>query len=139
MKKKGFTLIELVVSIAILASLMTIGLYNHKTSGEYRAKKDLEKIVRDIKYTRNLAMSKRKRARFFLSQDYYEISCGDYEERFDYSKDLILKSNGLINLEFTKNGISSKDTSQTIYFKISNKLYEITVEPVTGKVNLKNG
>lgn len=136
--KKAFTLIELIVSISIMLIIISIGLFSLGSSKYYKARKDLDRIVMDIRYTRNLALANNASAYFKLRNDNrYEIVCGDIREVESYSKDLYLSKDSIIDLQFTRNGASSKDTAQTIYFRIKDKLYEITIEPVTGKVNLK--
>ena len=136
--KKAFTLIELIVSISIILIIISIGLFSLGSSKYYKARKDLDRIVMDIRYTRNLALANNTSAYFKLRKDNrYEITCGDIRELESYSKDLSLFGNNIVDLQFTRNGASSKDTAQTIYFRIKDKLYEITIEPVTGKVNLK--
>lgn len=136
--KKAFTLIELIVSISIMLIIISIGLFSLGSSKYYKARKDLDRIVMDIRYTRNLALANNASAYFKLRNDNrYEIACGDIREVESYSEDLYLSKDSIIDLQFTRNGASSKDTAQTIYFRIKDKLYEITIEPVTGKVNLK--
>lgn len=136
--KKAFTLIELIVSISIMLIIISIGLFSLGSSKYYKARKDLDRIVMDIRYTGNLALANNASAYFKLRNDNrYEIVCGDIREVESYSEDLYLSKDSIIDLQFTRNGASSKDTAQTIYFRIKDKLYEITIEPVTGKVNLK--
>lgn len=118
--------------------IISIGLFSLGSSKYYKARKDLDRIVMDIRYTRNLALANNASAYFKLRNDNrYEIACGDIREVESYSEDLYLSKDSIIDLQFTRNGASSKDTAQTIYFRIKDKLYEITIEPVTGKVNLK--
>lgn len=136
--KKAFTLIELIVSISIMLIIISIGLFSLGSLKYYKARKDLDRIVMDIRYTRNLALANNASAYFKLRNDNrYEVVCGDIREVESYSEDLYLSKDSIIDLQFTRNGASSKDTAQTIYFRIKDKLYEITIEPVTGKVNLK--
>lgn len=136
--KKAFTLIELIISISIILIIISIGIFSLGSSRYYKARKDLDKIAMDIRYTRNLALANNASAYFKLRNDNrYEIVCGNIRELESYSEDLYLVSDNIIDLQFNRSGASSKDTAQTIYFRIKDKSYELTIEPVTGKVNLK--
>ncbi|MDO5040751.1 MAG: type II secretion system protein [Peptoniphilus sp.] len=136
--KRGFTLIELVVSISIVSILFTLGLMSFRRVGSLEAKKDLKTIVNHIKFARNMAISKKSQSQVYFSRDNsYEITCADYKESFHYNNKLQFLNTRDVKLTFTIKGVSSADTSQTLYFKIKDKIYEITVEPITGKVNLK--
>lgn len=136
--KKAFTLIELIVSMSIILIILSIGIFSLKGPSYYRARKDLDKIVSDLRYTRNLAIANNKSSYFKFNKDNtYEIKCGEIREVEDFSEDLILSSMNIKDIKFTRNGISSKDTSQTIVFRINDKFYEVTIEVATGKVNLK--
>ncbi len=136
--KRAFTLIELVISVSIVSILLTIGFMSFRTVGSIEAKKDLKKIVNHIKFARNMAISEKSQSQVnFTGDNTYEIICTDYREVFHYSEKLKLLNTKDIELVFTFKGVSSRDTAQTLYFKIKDKMYEITIEPVTGKVNLK--
>ncbi len=136
--KKGFTLIELVISISIISTLFTIAMLSFRTVESTEAKRDLKEIVNRIKFARNMAISEKAQSEVnFMENNSYEVICKDYRETFNYSEGLKLLNTEAIKLKFTIKGVSSKDTAQTLYFKIKDKIYEVTIEPVTGKVNLK--
>ncbi|SHG98571.1 prepilin-type N-terminal cleavage/methylation domain-containing protein [Anaerosphaera aminiphila DSM 21120] len=136
--KRGFTLIELVAVISILLILTTIGLNKSSIVENYRAKQDINMIYKDIRSARNLAMSNKKMATVSFNKDNsYTISCGDYMERKRYSQKIKLMSKNIENIGFTKRGAATQNGSGTFIFLLLNREYKITVEPVTGKVNLK--
>lgn len=136
--KKGFTLIELVAVISILLILATIGLNKSSIVENYRAKQDIDMIYSDIRSARNLAMSNKKMAIVSFNKDNsYTISCGNYIENKRYSSKINLISKNIEEIGFTKRGAPTKNGSGTFIFSLLNREYIITVEPVTGKVNLK--
>lgn len=137
--KKAYSLIELILVISIILVLVTIGSLSFNIKGTYRAKNDLHKLKKDIEATRNIAIVKKEESNFKILDNSYEIICGDFYKRKDFSKDLEFTNRGNIkNISFTKNGATTFSGSGTVVFKIKNKYYYITVEPVTGKVNLKD-
>lgn len=137
--KKAYTLIELVLVISIVLILVSISTMSFKNSENFKAKNDLYKIKRNLEVTRSLAISQRDNATLSLKDSSYSIVCKDIKEEKQYSKNLILTNYGnKRTVTFTKRGSPTFDGSGTIVFKIKNKLYYITIEPVTGKVNLKD-
>ena len=137
--KKGFTLIELVMVISVILIIISFSSFTFANSKTYRAKEEIRKIKKDIEFTRNLAMSNREDAHFLINNDFYEIKCKDiYEKRkIRYIKFLNNKSN-ISDISFTRNGSTKFDGSGTLVFEINNKNYYITIEPITGRVNLKD-
>lgn len=135
--KKGFTLIELVIILAIVSILFSITSLSFKNSNYYSAKKELQMIKKDLEFTRNLSMARAKESEFLIDENQYEITCGDFKEKKEFSKYLVLTSKGNTkSFQFSKRGTPKFAGSGTIMFMIKDKDYKITVEPVTGKVNL---
>ncbi|RVU54964.1 prepilin-type N-terminal cleavage/methylation domain-containing protein [Anaerosphaera multitolerans] len=144
--KKAFTLIEIIIVISILLILLSIGVFSSAMVEDFKIREDVKLIHRDLKNARNLAISKKDNSKVkFNNENSYTIICGDISENREYSEKIKIKfkrKDGNIEttrtVEFTKRGVSAYGSSGTIELSTPKKIYEITIEPVTGKVNLKD-
>ncbi|MGO1580053.1 MAG: prepilin-type N-terminal cleavage/methylation domain-containing protein [Peptoniphilaceae bacterium] len=139
--KKAFTLIELILSIAILVLIISIGVYNFNFLNEFKISKDIETIDKNLKFTRNLAIANKNKAQFiFINPGKYAIKSGSFYEEYYYSKDIKVDKSKYLNgnkVEFNKRGASINNSSQTIFLIYGDKKWEIAIEPVTGNINLR--
>lgn len=139
MKKRGFTLIELILVISIISVILSALSLSFSKKEVYKAKKDLSNIKRNLEVSRNMAITKRKMSSVKFYENKYIINCGNFSREYEYSN-LLIKSNmsNINNVVFTKNGIPDFNGSGTIVFILKDDFYKITIEPITGKVNLRN-
>lgn len=138
--KKAFTLIELIVVLGIISVIMSIAVV--KTSGLFagREKDEIEGFVNDLNYGKRTAMAKRTRVSFLLGEDgkSYRIvqenpSTGEELKAVDLEKIKITRTSGSSDLCFLPKGAVLGACS----FEIKgDKIYNVTIQPVTGKVNL---
>lgn len=135
----GFTMIELVVVIALTLIILSIATPNLKVVNKLKESQELREFKRDILYARNQAIIEGKI--YYFQLDYtdngYFIHTEDVvKKRYYFKHGLSLIENpNLIRLEFGKSGVPIK--SGTIEFKNSeNKIFFIAVTPVTGQINL---
>lgn len=133
-RKIAFTLIELVVVLAIVSVLLTVVKINFFKSKESLALEELKIIEEQLINAKAYAISNGSSVKIssFRYDNYIEIKSKDY-----YSKKIVCKYLTLdnsIEVEFKKNGVPTKGVSFEFSYKKSK--YEIRVRPATGFINL---
>ncbi len=138
--QKGFTLIELIVVLAALAMLLSLGVPRmQKSSSELLA---ISKTLRDeIRYARTMKMTEGKNYRLVFQEHSYILSEGPKR-----IKEVLIGQDFAINQNFTGNEIYfsfngaplSNGGTITITNKVSKKYCKITVVPATGRILLIN-
>jgi len=142
LNKKGFTLIELIVTIALLAILFSIVVPRINTDRYYMEKiaKELLYDLKDIKVKNMTSENKTYTITFFT--DFYILKEGTNAGIKQYKKVELKEdyefyySNGNQNLTFNYRGSPSQ--AQTITFKNlkTEVIKQITIVPVTGRILL---
>lgn len=138
-KLKAFTLVELIISIAIIGILGYILILNTRVISKHQEKSELNIISTSITHTKSSSLSTRQR--HYIDIDYennaYYISVSKEEIKLD-SLEFLYQISNTNFLEFTSAGRPAYDTPGTIYLrgKKTNTIYKLTILPVTGKVNI---
>lgn len=133
-KKRAFTLIELIIVLAIVSVLLTVVKINFFKSRDSLALEELNIIEEQFINAKAYAISNESYVKISSSSNdnSIEIKSKDY-----YFKKFICKyltvSNS-IEVEFKKNGVPTKGTSFIFFYK--NSKYEIRVRPATGYINV---
>lgn len=140
-KVKGLTIIELIITIAILAILTSLVLLNSRSFNNYLERQELKAIVISINQTKNYALSTRERQSISFSQKNYKSSINNEEVEL---KKLELDEGESNTKEFifTENARPAMDddlkpTAGTLAFKGKDKSYKIILRPVTGKIRIE--
>ena len=133
-KTKGFTLIELILSIAILALLVGVGAHRYYFLTNYQEKIEIQSVLRTINEARNASITSGyvHTVTFSRNENMVQVNKG-YEvvDKLDLNKLQVLERN---SFRFTTTGAPSK--AGTYYILGQKKEYIITIEVATGKVNL---
>lgn len=141
--KKGYTLVELIVTIALLVIVISIGIPSIKVIFNTREKKELIEFRRNIIFARNSAI---------VENCIYALTIDVNKNRYIITKDNGAGINIVKNIKFS-NGIKIKGNNFNGYTRfypngapnnsgtilLTNKkmqIIEITITPATGKVNL---
>ncbi|QQK08624.1 prepilin-type N-terminal cleavage/methylation domain-containing protein [Miniphocaeibacter halophilus] len=133
-KLKGFTLIELLAALLLLGIILGIGVIKFDFIGQYKEKLEINSIVDSLNFARNNAINTGYINKFSFNKNSEAIKISsDKEKHFIYFERLNYNGDD-ITIEFSSTGAPKK--AATIYFIGKNKIYEITVEVATGKVNL---
>ena len=143
---KGFTLIELVITLAITMILLSIGMINFNVRDKIEAREQIKSLALDIKFLKNYAQVNNCKTSIKIEDDGYKMVFGSNTKAVKFNKLVKLKSTNVRNINFTSGGkpsyVASNNSAGTIIYSIGDKKsIKITVEPVTGKVNyyeLKN-
>lgn len=140
-KVKGFTLIELVIVIAIISILSAFALLNSKNFNTYLEKQELKSIIININQTKNFALSSRERQSVTFNERTYTSSIKN--EEFELKKiEFLQGESNTKEFIFTENGRpamndSNNPTAGTIAFKGKEKTYLLKLRPVTGKIGIE--
>lgn len=143
MIKKGFTIIELILTISIIAILTFIPMVKFKAKDKFKAKQDLLSIKSDMEFTRNYAVFTKKNKKFLLDtvNNKYYIYDDDKEIlRKEFSKELKFSKD--VEIEFCPSSAISNSKSnkyRTYYIEAGGKKYRMTVHFVNGEINLYKG
>lgn len=143
---KGFTLIELVITLAITMILLSIGVINFNVRDKIEAREQIKSLALDIKFLKNYAQVNNCKTSIKIEDDGYKLVFGSKTKAVKFNKLVKLKSTNVRNINFTSGGkpsyVDNKNSAGTIIYSIGDKKsIKITVQPVTGKVNyyeLKN-
>lgn len=143
-KRLGYTLIELIVVIAILGIVMTIVVPNTNFFKSIQESLEIKELRRDMLYARNKAIldSQDYRITFNLEDNNYTIDRSIGSSRIvlirkSFEHGTVLSSrDGGNEIIFKANGTIGK--SHSIYF--NNRLgdmYKLSVTPVSCKINIE--
>lgn len=137
---KGFTLIELVITIGIILVLLSISVLNFNVRDRIEARQQLKTLALDIKFVKNYAQVNNCRTSLKIENDGYTVKFGDKIKTIKFNKLIKLKSTNVYDINFTSSGkpsyISKNNSAGTIVYSIGDKkTITIKVLPVTGKVN----
>lgn len=138
-KFKAATLVELIVSVAILSVLASLLLLNGNLISRYREKTEIKNLVTSINLIRNTAITSRSKSNIEFDFKKNTYSYMNRELVVVELKELKFSEVGsnVFKFSFTKNGAPTNDGSGTIVLEGADLKYTISVTPVIGKVNLK--
>lgn len=73
MKKRGFTLIELILVLFIMSTILGIGFVKFNVINKYKANKEIQTLINDIQYAKIMALTTGVDYKVKLSPTRYEI------------------------------------------------------------------
>lgn len=138
-KNKGYTLIELIVVLALFSILFSIAIPNLNFVSRTQELQELKEFKRDVLFARNQAIVKGKIHYFkldYTKNSYFIMSDGIEIKRCYFDNGVSLINNpAVIEIVFTSSGVPK--LGNTIKLKTSdNQRYKLVVNPVTGKISL---
>lgn len=140
--KYGYTLLELLVVVALITIVLSVGIPSLQIIFNTKEKKELMEFKRDIIFARNSAVVENKI--FILSLDNenncYRILKADkitiIVKDVKFSNGIIMKQNNFNNLiKFLPTGAPSDAGTISMTNRKKQKI-EITITPATGKISL---
>lgn len=137
-KLKGISLLETIMIVGIVSLLSFMIILNFNLFNNRLEKLELTQIKQNIYFIRSSSISSRtKETIFFDFQDNsYTFSNSDDKVELKYL-DLDESSSNRKEFYFTEKGTPGFEGAGTITLLGQDKIYKISVTPVTGKVNIK--
>lgn len=140
--KYGYTLVELLVVLALFAIILSIGMPNIKVIFKTRERVELAQFKRDIIFARNSAIVENCNYNLYLYPDENRYQIIKISKNITTIKDITLSNGVLIKGNNFNNSVTFSPTGApnkagTIF--LTNKKQqniELTIEVATGKVNL---
>jgi prepilin-type N-terminal cleavage/methylation domain-containing protein len=140
-RHKGFTLIELVMVIAIIGILMTVSGINYKIIDKIEAKNQIKELTYNINEIKRYSQIHRYKGSIDIENHGYTLNYPNKSEHIEFNKLINLEYTNLSKIRFTSRGkpsyMSNINSAGTIIYSVGKDKYKITIEPVTGKVNLR--
>lgn len=138
-RHKGYTMIELIVVLALFSLLFSIAIPNSYFVSRVKEIQELKEFKGDVLLARNQAIVKGKTHYFKLDYPnncYFIISEGNEVKRCYFESGVTLIHNPAVTeIVFTRSGVPS--LGNTIKLKTrDNQRYKLVVNPVSGKITL---
>ena len=138
---KGYTLVELLVVIALISIVVSVSIPSFKIVFNVAEKKELMEFKRDLIFSRNKAVMENSiyTIRIFLKENRYQIikKGGVVIKDKTMSAGIIIKENNIGNtVDFYPTGSPSKAGTIELRNKKNEKIF-ITINIATGKINFK--
>ena len=105
-KKKGFTLVELLISVSLLAILAVIIIINLNGNFKKQQEKEYAEFIDKVKSAANVYLAANKDAQYYAeTNDYYTLTVEDLEK------------SGLIDLDRTINPLTKTSLKTKNYYR----------------------
>ncbi|MDY2927931.1 prepilin-type N-terminal cleavage/methylation domain-containing protein [Anaerococcus sp.] len=119
MRKKGFTLIELIVVIGLVSLISSVGMVKFEFLGKIRAKNELNILINDMYYAKEKALISGRKCTVYFREDQYmlrfsKVSMMDDMEDIDRDLDYLSLSKNVEPIVF--NGTGSLSGAKTVVF-----------------------
>lgn len=139
-KREAFSLIELVIVIGIMGVLISLVVFRAGVLEDHRAKRDLERMVADMKAIRKEAIQAREETAIEVSQEGYVLLVGQEEiRRVVTSPGLVLVSSSHGSGGFSFSSTGRPSLGGRLHFRIGSQDWTLVVEPVNGRISLREG
>lgn len=140
-ERKGYTLIEILIVIALFSILLSMGLPNMRLFRAMKEKQELTEFRKDLLYARNMAIVENKRYHvfFFHDDDKYIIKTTETSPPIKtktFSQGLsFCNNNKVANFIFNPSGTTGNSNTIFIDTDLNNR-YRISLTPATGRIEI---
>ncbi len=135
---KGYTLIELIIVLALFGILLTFTFPSLGLLDRFKTNQELKQLRRDILYTRNQAIVKGQAYRLELDYDkneYYILVDGSKIKIVNFESGLKLVRTPFKSVVFERTGVPSGAGTIVLKSDTGNR-YHVSITPVIAKVNI---
>lgn len=141
-KNKGYTLIEILLVLALLSILLSMAVPNLSLYKKMKENMELERLKKDLLFTRNSAIL--EGIDYFVDFDYSTNSYSIRDSKYGKITKKIYFVNGIklnnrakvVTFHFKRSGTIG--SSDTVMLKNSKgKSLQLTLTPTTGSINIK--
>ncbi|MDR7870021.1 MAG: GspH/FimT family protein [Tissierellaceae bacterium] len=138
--KKGYTLIEILIGIALFSILFSIAMPNTNYFKDMMEKQEIVEFKKDLLYARNMAIVENRTyfVYFFKDQNSYSLKLSETSPPIKsktFGSGLKLNNNAVGSFIFKPSGTSGN--SNTIYINTRrNERYVVTIAPAANKINI---
>ncbi|MDO4661833.1 MAG: prepilin-type N-terminal cleavage/methylation domain-containing protein [Tissierellia bacterium] len=137
MKKRGFTLIEMIVVISIISVIASIALIKGDFLNKKQEKNEIQIVLEELNHAKEKAMATGKDSVVTLKSNTITIRLND--GNLDYKDSIKLEyirfSNTKKEIVFKKNGSVVGSNTYSIYGK--NREYSLVISVVTGSCRIE--
>lgn len=141
-KNSGYTLIELLIVIALFSTILSIAIPNLGFFKNLMEKQEIVELKKDLLFSRNSAIVENKYYIVYFNhkENSYTIKTSETSPAIKsktLGQGLKLDKNNLVgNFTFTPSGATGN--SNTLYINTrKNKRYAISLTPATGRIEIK--
>lgn len=139
MKVKGFTLIEIIISISLILMIASFAIYQNTFSYSMK-KQQIETFVSDIRYIKQLGLQGDKKAKIIMNyeENFYTIVSDVDDRKVYFHNNVKLSSFTLNEISFYKDSWTKGNTIH-INFYIGSKKYSyvVKISSITGRIKLE--
>lgn len=137
--RKGYTLIEILIVLALFSILLYIAVPNTKFYGRIREKQEIAEFRKDLLFARNKAIieSKNYIVYFYNDENCYRIKTsenGPVIKKKEFQYGLKLENTNLVPY-FIFKPTGATANANTLYLKNNrNQRYKVSLTPATGRI-----
>lgn len=139
MKTKGFTLIEIIMSISLILMIASFVIYQNSFSYSMK-KQQIEEFVSYIRYIKQLGLQGDEKAKITMNyeENSYTIESNIDSKKVYFTNNVKLSSFTLDKISFYKNSWTKGNTIE-ISFDIGRKKYSyiVRISSITGRIKLE--
>lgn len=135
--KKGFTLVEVVVVIAILSILTTFCILSFHVVPLKQAQADLYEMQSELRYLRKLAIQERKETSFKLDQGKYEVAIDRVITKSNEYHEKLKFESSTCQGEIIFSPTGKPQQAGTMVFSYGKHYKKLVVQPVNGRISIQ--
>ena len=138
-RKKGYTLIELIVVLALFSLFLTIAIPNSRAFKTFNQNQQLRMLEKDLRQARNTAIIENKVifAEFLVSYNSYVIKYSESNKILERQFHDGVELSGTNSTTMKFNGDGRIGYAGTLRIKKGSEKYKLAVAPVTSKIKLE--